>query len=202
MAFGTDGQEEIIVRRATRLPEEHRRPRGKSGVSVLGLLLIVIIIAGTVLLVVYKDVIVPPRQPGEPVGGAPVTGSEEALEIRPPANPERDLEPQPVVPQVPVTPKEVEEDRLAALQLVQQRQVSPYHPLTRYERTVIQRNWQHVIAGCSPKDVQRFLDMLDMCYDEDGGVRDMTFEEITEKESRLEKSRPKSPLFVDPVGAE
>lgn len=200
VAFGTDGQEEIIVRRSTRLSEEKRKSRGKSGVSVLGVLLIVIIVAGTVLLVVYKDVIVPPQPPqigeseGEPVGG------NNDPTVRPLVNPERN--PEPVGPQVPVTPKEVEEDRLEALRLVQQRQVAPYFPLTRYHRTVIQRNWQHVIAGCTPEGEQRFLDLLDMCYDEDGSVRDMTFEETTEKESRKEKTRPKSPFFVDPVGAE
>ncbi len=207
MANGNDGErEEIIVRRSTRMPQESRAAEATK-MSVFWLLVLGIILTGMVLLIVYKDVLVPPR----PVGDSPGNGRQAGggtqgnagREAPPPVSAgnassgnsgesETDAEEW----KLPVTPKELERDRIHALQLVQKRQADPDYLLNLEEQMAIQRNWVHVIDGCTPEETQRMLDLLDMCYAEDGSVRNLTFEELAQRDKKKDKKGGKSPLRV------
>lgn len=163
---------DVIVRRAARLPKKEKHHAASVVNSIFWLLVLAIILAGMLLAIIYKDALLP--RLGVAVNQPPdsETPDEPYPEAQPPV-------PSSTTPAVIKTEKEDKNAEIqTALTAVLERQLDAYFPLTNQHRELIQKHWKHVIEGCTPEEELRFLDLLDMCYDDLGVVRNMTFKEM------------------------
>lgn len=73
-----------------------------------------------------------------------------------------------IVPEI----TEEENEELLLWKIIRQRQLDPYYPLTSDNKEMIKRNWKKISDGMTYREVARFLELLEMEYDDHGGIKE------------------------------